>query len=195
MMCGMSMVNAAMTAQLMIDRFSPACLLMSGIAGSTDPALNIGDVVIPERWAQSLEVVMGREGPGGFAAPGWLTWKADLPGFGMMLPNQVMAGNAAAKPAPRLWFEADPGLFAIAEALDGVDLRDHRVPVPLRLVEIVPVERLVRDAFGVGDQVVDAVQRVGHDRLLETFSVGVSDLSSASLLSLRSQGSAQPITQ
>ncbi len=125
MMCGMSMVNAAMTAQLMIDRYAPDCLLMSGIAGSVDPALNIGDVVIPQRWAQSLEVIMGREREGDFVAPGWLSWKADLPGFGMMLPNRIVTGNAATKPAPRLWFETDPGLFAIAAGMEGVDLRDH----------------------------------------------------------------------
>ncbi len=121
MMCGMSMVNAAMTAQMMIDRFAPACLLMSGIAGSVDPALNIGDVVVPERWAQSLEVIMGREAEGGFAAPDWLTWKADLPGFGMMLPNRVVVGTSA----PKLWFDVDPGLFAVAAAMEGIALRDH----------------------------------------------------------------------
>ncbi|WP_443749853.1 5'-methylthioadenosine/S-adenosylhomocysteine nucleosidase [Asticcacaulis solisilvae] len=121
MMCGMSMVNAAMTAQLMIDRFAPQCLLMSGIAGSVDPALNIGDVVIPRRWAQSLEVIMGREVADGFSAPGWLTWKADLPGFGMMLPNRVIVGSAE----PKLWFDADADLFAIAAAMEGIALRDH----------------------------------------------------------------------
>lgn len=125
MMCGMSMVNAAMTAQLMIDRFAPSSLLMSGIAGSIDPALNIGDVVIPGAWAQSLEVVMGRQGPDGFAAPGWLTWTADLPGFGMMLPNRVIVGNAGARPAPKLWFDADPRLLAVAATLEGAELRDH----------------------------------------------------------------------
>jgi adenosylhomocysteine nucleosidase len=121
MMCGMSMVNAAMTAQLMIDRFSPACLLMSGIAGGVDPALNIGDVVVPERWAQSLEVIMGREDAKGFTAPDWLTWKAGLPGFGMMLPNQVIVADTP----PRLWFDVDPVLFAAAAAMEGVELRDR----------------------------------------------------------------------
>jgi adenosylhomocysteine nucleosidase len=94
---------------------------MSGIAGSVDPALNIGDVVVPERWAQSLEVIMGREGATGFTAPDWLTWKADLAGFGMMLPNQVIVGNNP----PKLWFDVDPGLFAVAAAMEGIVLRDH----------------------------------------------------------------------
>lgn len=125
MMCGMSMVNAAMTAQLMIDRFAPACLLMSGIAGSIDAGLNIGDVVVPQRWAQSLEIIMGREAAGGFSAPGWLTWKADLPAFGMMLPNRVMVGQAGLESVPKLWFDADPDLFAVAAAMALPELRDR----------------------------------------------------------------------
>ncbi|MBW8733901.1 MAG: 5'-methylthioadenosine/S-adenosylhomocysteine nucleosidase [Asticcacaulis sp.] len=125
MMCGMSTVNAAMTAQMIIDRFSVASLVVSGIAGSTDPALNIGDVVIPARWAQSIEVIMGRDGAGGFAAPGWLTWKADLPGFGMMLPSRVVVGSSTTPPAPKLWFDVDPALLAAATVMEDIALRDH----------------------------------------------------------------------
>jgi len=172
MMCGMSMVNAAMTAQLMIDRFSPACLLMSGIAGGIDPSLNIGDVVVPERWAQSLEVIMGREGATGFAAPDWLTWKANLPGFGMMLPNQVIV---AGKP-PRLWFDVDPVLFAAAAAMEGIDLRDHADDgQPLRHV---PRVHAGGNAVSGPAFVDNAAYR---DYLAAVFSARVADMESAAV--------------
>jgi adenosylhomocysteine nucleosidase len=47
---GVSMVNAAMTAQMAVDRFELRAVLFSGIAGGVDPSLNIGDVVVAERW-------------------------------------------------------------------------------------------------------------------------------------------------
>jgi len=176
MMCGMSMVNAAMTAQLMIDRFSPKCLLMSGIAGSVDPALNIGDVVIPARWAQSLEVIMGREGAGGFSAPDWLTWKADLPGFGMMLPNRVVVGDGTRQPAPRLWFDVDPGLFALAAALDGVRLRDRTADG--QALHHVPQVHAGGNAVS-GPAFID---NAGYrDYLASTFGARVADMESAAV--------------
>src|SRR5215471_17264733 len=43
---GISMVNAAMTMQLALDRFDVTGIVFSGIAGGVDPALHIGDVVV-----------------------------------------------------------------------------------------------------------------------------------------------------
>lgn len=43
---GVGKVNAAMTAQILIDRFRIGSLLFTGVAGGVDPALNIGDIVI-----------------------------------------------------------------------------------------------------------------------------------------------------
>ena len=58
---GMSMVNAAMTTQAALDRFKVTRVVFSGIAGGVDPALDVGDVVVAERWGQYLENAMGRE--------------------------------------------------------------------------------------------------------------------------------------
>jgi adenosylhomocysteine nucleosidase len=58
---GVSMVNAAMTSQMAIDRFNLRAILFSGIAGGVDPSLNIGDVVVSQQWGQYLETVLARE--------------------------------------------------------------------------------------------------------------------------------------
>lgn len=52
---GVSIENAAMTTQLMLDHFNVHHLLLSGIAGGVDAANHIGDVIIPDRWAFPLE--------------------------------------------------------------------------------------------------------------------------------------------
>ncbi|MBQ7246592.1 MAG: 5'-methylthioadenosine/adenosylhomocysteine nucleosidase [Lachnospiraceae bacterium] len=44
--CGIGKVNAARTAQLLIDRFEPDAIVNSGIAGGTDPELSVGDTVV-----------------------------------------------------------------------------------------------------------------------------------------------------
>jgi adenosylhomocysteine nucleosidase len=44
------MTNAAMTTQLLIDKFKPKEIIFTGICGGIDPENKIGDIVIPERW-------------------------------------------------------------------------------------------------------------------------------------------------
>ena len=44
------MTNAAVTTQLLIDRFEPKEIIFTGICGGIDPDNNIGDIVIPEFW-------------------------------------------------------------------------------------------------------------------------------------------------
>src|SRR5262249_42164617 len=43
---GAGKVNAAITATLLIDHFSPSAVVFTGTAGAIDPELNPGDVVI-----------------------------------------------------------------------------------------------------------------------------------------------------
>ena len=47
------MVNAAMNTQLVLDRFNVTHIVFSGIAGGVNPSLNIGDVVVAERWGNT----------------------------------------------------------------------------------------------------------------------------------------------
>ena len=53
---GVSMINAAMTTQTLIDHFRIERLIMSGISGGIDPAHRVGDVLVPETWAMPMEV-------------------------------------------------------------------------------------------------------------------------------------------
>lgn len=44
--CGVGMVNAAACAQALIDRFGVRCIVNTGVAGSLDPQLARGDLVV-----------------------------------------------------------------------------------------------------------------------------------------------------
>ncbi|MCA6218031.1 5'-methylthioadenosine/S-adenosylhomocysteine nucleosidase [Ideonella sp. B7] len=52
---GVSLVNATLTTQQLLDHFRIDRLVMSGIAGGVNPANHVGDVTVPERWALPLE--------------------------------------------------------------------------------------------------------------------------------------------
>jgi adenosylhomocysteine nucleosidase len=47
---GMGMTNAAMSTQLLVDRFKPKEIIFTGICGGIDPDNGIGDIVIPQYW-------------------------------------------------------------------------------------------------------------------------------------------------
>ncbi len=59
---GVSMVNATMVTQLMLDHFHVERLLMSGIAGGVNPENHVGDVVAPASWAMPMEVYWNGDG-------------------------------------------------------------------------------------------------------------------------------------
>src|SRR4051812_9633794 len=94
MQSGVSMVNAAMNTQLVVDRFAVKRIVFSGIAGGVDPGLSIGDVVVPDSWAPYLEVSFARRTKGGWVTPGPRDPVAP-PNFGMMFPRGVQVGNAS----------------------------------------------------------------------------------------------------
>lgn len=123
MQSGISMVNAAMNTQLLIDRFAVTAILFSGIAGGVDPTLAVGDVCVPTRWGQNFEIAFARETPDGFAPPTGIPGGTDLPGHGALFPRDVFVGNADDAVAERRWFKADPDLVAlVASVADGLVL-------------------------------------------------------------------------
>lgn len=110
---GVSMVNAAMTTQMALDRFNITRIVFSGIAGGVDEGLDIGDVVVADQWAQNLESAFARETDRGFeVAPSIRT--TTLANYGMIFPRGIhMPGDALGTPA-RVWFPADSGLLDTA---------------------------------------------------------------------------------
>src|SRR5579859_845044 len=78
---GVSMVNASLTAQNLIDRFKVERIVFSGLACRR--------CVVPEEWAEPLESIVLRETPEGPKAPGWM---ADE-----VLPLPLYGGTVASK--------------------------------------------------------------------------------------------------
>lgn len=114
MLSGVSMVNAAMTTQMLADRFNVTALVFSGIAGGLDPALRIGDVSVPARWGQFLESHFVREDKDGALQP--LPWASlPFPAYGVIQPsNAYVRKSGQAQPARQFWFDVDPALLALA---------------------------------------------------------------------------------
>ena len=50
--CGIGKVNAAMSTQIMIDRYHPDVIINSGIAGSLSGKIRIGDIVVSDDCVQ-----------------------------------------------------------------------------------------------------------------------------------------------
>ncbi len=120
---GISMTNATMNTQLVLDRFNVHGIVFSGIAGGVNPGLHIGDVSIPAQWGQYLEVAMSREtSPGKFTPPPHME-SPMFPAFGMMQPRTVETRTAANPTLVRkFWFEADPKMLDVARSLRSVEL-------------------------------------------------------------------------
>jgi adenosylhomocysteine nucleosidase len=123
LLSGVSMVNAAMNAERAAAGFNLTAMVFSGIAGGVDPALAVGDVVVPDRWGQYLESVMAREtAPGIFAPPQGEPLLG--PHLGMIFPKAVEGAGPDGAVRPRFWFAADPALLERARrAGAGLELR------------------------------------------------------------------------
>ncbi|MEI6467034.1 MAG: 5'-methylthioadenosine/S-adenosylhomocysteine nucleosidase [Verrucomicrobiota bacterium] len=111
---GVSIVNAAYQLQFALDRFPITAVLFAGVAGGTDPALHVGDVVVPEAWAYHAEsAYLNEDGKGGYHRPEY--YKARYENFGMIFPSDVSVireGDADFKTMPK--FAADPALLEAA---------------------------------------------------------------------------------
>ena len=118
---GISMVNAAMTTQALIDRFRVEGIIFSGIAGGVNPGLNIGDVVIPAQWSEYQEDLFARETePGVFTPPD--SFEVTLPSYGMMYPQDVdicTVHGAPDEEVPVVWFPVDPAMLQVATRVAG----------------------------------------------------------------------------
>lgn len=120
---GVSMTNAAMTTQLALDRFAISRIVFSGVAGGIDPKLDVGDVIVADKWAEYLESAFGRRTATGFVPPAD-EGLAGLPNYQMMFPRSVgvrRAGSAAYE--RRTWFDSDPAMLDVARRMPPVTLK------------------------------------------------------------------------
>jgi adenosylhomocysteine nucleosidase len=176
MLSGVSMVNAAMTTQLALDRFAVSRIVFSGIAGGVDPHLGVGDVVVADRWGQYLESVMARE-----AAPGQFRLPVQQPvgaaHFGMIYPKPVEASRQPGARELRASFPADPSLLAIA-ARTAAQVQLKRCVAVDHCLDHTP--RVVVGGFGLsGPAFVDNAGL--RSWLYETYSARVLDMESAAV--------------
>ena len=175
---GISIVNAAMTTQLALDHFTVERIVVSGIAGGVDPALDVGDLVIADRWGQYLELVFAREEEGEWRPPPFFDYP--YPNYGMMFPRSVTVqgvGAGAGAPETRFWFPVDAALLAAAgEAAARVTLA--RCTAAGACLRRAP--RIVVGGAGVsGSAFID--NAAFRDHTFETFGARVLDMESAAV--------------
>lgn len=174
---GVSMVNAAMTSQLLLDRFDVEAIVVSGIAGGVDPALKIGDVVVPARWGQYLEAVFARETESNrFTMPSWA--ESPFAPFGMIHPQPVeVRSDRVPDGEERFWFEADPRMLETARAtIAEVDL-ERCLPDQTCLPS--PPSLVVGGNGVSGQAFVD--NAAFRDYAFETFEANVLDMETAAI--------------
>lgn len=174
---GVSMVNAAMNTQLLLDHFNISHIVVSGVAGGLDPALSVGDVTVPSSWAQYNEGAYLREtSPGVFTPhPGV---EPILPPFEFMGTRAVrIARDADPRPEPKLWFDADPKLLALAQDVAGsVQLKQ----CDAQGLCLASVPRVVPGGRGVtGSTFMDNARF--REYLFETFDAQVVEMETAAI--------------
>lgn len=126
---GMSLVNAASSTQLALDRFNVGAVFFTGIAGGINPEFHPGDVVVPARWAYHAEAAYFNEAtPGKFNLAAF--FKQKYKNFGMIFPDDVTVirdGMPRYEQVPA--FPADLALLAAAReatnTLTGLKVTDR----------------------------------------------------------------------
>jgi adenosylhomocysteine nucleosidase len=173
---GVSMVNAAMNTQAVLDRFNIRRIVFSGIAGGVNPELEIGDVVVPEQWSAYLEAVFARDtGGGNYRLPSFA--ERPVGNFGMIFPQPVEIPVSGAKPEKHLWFQVDPQLLALARnTATTVALQDCTVEHKC----LTHKPKIVVGGHGVSGQAfVD--NAAFREYVYKTFAANVLDEESASV--------------
>jgi len=173
---GISMVNAAMNTQRVLDHFNVQALVFSGIAGGVNPGLHIGDVTVPQQWGQYLELLIAREtAPGQYAAPAFMK-DPMFPNYGMLFPRGVEVRTAAQPEVHRkFWFEVDPKMLATARDLQ-VELAACTAPGKC----LTSPPKLVVGGNGVSGQAF-MDNAAFRDYTFKTFEANVLDMETAAV--------------
>lgn len=75
---GVGVANAVATTQFLIDRYDPVGIIFTGVSTPINPAHQIGDLVIPDRW---INYDFGYWGKGGFLVDSVPVGRTDSAGF------------------------------------------------------------------------------------------------------------------
>lgn len=125
-----STINAAMTTQLAFSNFNITTLLFAGIAGGINPALEKGDVSIPQRWyyhAQGAYYNNESEEEGYVLREGSEN-RHPYGNFGMFFPSNVSTIRSGEEENVRKpFFEADPDLLTVAKQVSEFIQKDNGV--------------------------------------------------------------------
>lgn len=130
---GMSLVNAAGSTQLALDRFNVQAVFFTGIAGGVNPAFHPGDVTVPARWRYHAEAAYFNESePGKYRFADW--YKQKYANFGMIHPDDVQVVREGMSDYERVAaFPADERLLALAKrvtsTLPGLTVGDRACEV------------------------------------------------------------------
>lgn len=119
---GVSMVNAAMATQALVDHFNLQGIVISGIAGGVNPDLNIGDVTVAAQWGQYQEHIFARQKGGQYDTG---AFQAPFGHYGMMFPRGVKVTQQGGVPdleERHFWFKADKQFLRDAQALEHLPL-------------------------------------------------------------------------
>ena len=172
--CGVSMVNAAMSAQRTLHLFDVTHVVVSGCAGGVDPDLKVGDVFVASQWGQYLEVVMGREGPSGFEPASGIP--SGYGNFGMMFPKPVTVTGPNGQTERRFWFPAAPAMLAAARKLSAAVVLSKGAGA----AQLDKAPKVVVGGNGVsGAALVNNTEL--RDYVFATFEAGVLDCESAAV--------------
>jgi adenosylhomocysteine nucleosidase len=153
---GLSMVNAAMNAQLLLAKFPVTRIVVSGIAGGLDPTLAPGTIVVPERWGCFLEVAIT-----GVSPLPLLPAATDLPPWGALVPRDTLCARPGEPERAHRWFPVDAMLLRAAASAEPL--------VPLQ----------VGGAGVSGSAFVDRADY--RDYLHATFGAAVVDMETAAI--------------
>ena len=116
--CGVGKVNAARTAQVLIDAFAPSALINTGIAGGVAPGLSVGDAVVADGLVQhDFDVTAFGH------AKGYLCTGGDSSKPTVFVPEQKVQDSLFHASAA----EMEGGAIAQAAALSGVPFGVIRV--------------------------------------------------------------------
>jgi adenosylhomocysteine nucleosidase len=165
-----SMINAASITTMALEKLNITAIVFTGISGGVDPDVNIGDVVIPEKWIEYQENYKCQEVDGKFVCPVWFT--PEYPAYGMdqVAPVTLPGGEST------YWFSVDPALFAAAQKtltteLESCDAKDVCLKNSAKVV--------VGGAGGSAQSFVDNAEY--RDYLFETFEMKVLEMEGAAV--------------